>query len=72
MNSSATLSDLQKWMASPSETEHLEFKTAESQFDFPKLLNYCCALANEGGGHLILGVTNKTPRRVVGTKLFKI
>jgi len=67
---SANLSDLQKWMASPSETEHLEFKAAENQFDFEKLLRYCCALANEGGGHLILGVPNKPPRQVVGTKAF--
>ena len=65
-----TLTDLQQWMAVPSETEHLEFKAAETQFDFEKLLHYCCALANEGGGHLILGVTNRPPRQVVDTKAF--
>lgn len=28
------------------------------------------ALANEGGGHLVLGVSDKLPRRVVGTQAF--
>ena len=28
------------------------------------------ALANEGGGHLVLGVSDKLPRRVVGTRAF--
>lgn len=67
---STTLIELQQWMAAPSETEHLEFKEARNQFDFDKLLQYCCALANEGGGVLILGVTNKPPRRVAGTQAF--
>ena len=65
-----TLNDLQQWMGAPSETEHLEFKAAENQFDFEKLLHYCCALTNEGGDSLILGVTNQLPRQVVGTKAF--
>jgi predicted HTH transcriptional regulator len=45
----------------------LEFKEAKTQFDFGKLCKYCVALANEGGGHLLLGVVDKPPRRVVGT-----
>ena len=32
----------------------------------------CVALANEGGGRMILGVTDKPPRRVVGTKAFDV
>src|SRR5690242_13923768 len=28
------------------------------------------ALANEGGGHIVLGVTDKRPRRVVGSQAF--
>ena len=67
---STTQTELQQWMAAPSETEHLEFKEAANQFDFNKLLHYCCALANEGGGVLILGVTNKPPRRIAGTQAF--
>ena len=63
----ATLADLATWLASPTETEHLEFKEARNQFDTRKLIDYCCALANERGGYLVLGVTNSRPRRVVGT-----
>jgi ATP-dependent DNA helicase RecG len=58
------------WMAS-SEDEHLEFKEAKSRFDFEELVKYCCALANEGGGHVVLGVTDKMPRRVVGSQAFE-
>jgi ATP-dependent DNA helicase RecG len=50
------------------ENEHLEFKEARNGFDFGKLAEYCAALANEGGGLLILGVADKYPRRVVGSK----
>jgi ATP-dependent DNA helicase RecG len=52
------------------EDEHLEFKEAKNHFDFEKLVKYCAALANEGGGRLILGVTDKRPRRVVGSQEF--
>ncbi len=55
-----------------SEDEHLEFKTAENSYEFEELVNYCVALANEGGGRIILGVTDKLPRRVVGTKAFDV
>ena len=40
------------------------------QFDNRKLYRYCVAIANEGGGYLILGVTDKPPRSVVGTAAF--
>lgn len=53
------------------ESEHLEFKEAKQNFDFQKLLTYCVALANEGGGMLVLGVSDKKPRAVVGTKAFE-
>ncbi|MDP2791092.1 MAG: ATP-binding protein, partial [Rectinemataceae bacterium] len=52
------------------EDEHIEFKKAESSFDFDKLVDYCVALANEKGGLLILGVTDKKPRMIVGTKAY--
>lgn len=63
---------LEKWMAAPSEDEHLEFKEAKNRFDFEKLVGYCVALANEGGGHMVLGVSDKPPRKVVGTAAFDI
>jgi ATP-dependent DNA helicase RecG len=58
------------WRASPSETQNLEFKEAKNQYDTDKLFSYCVAIANEGGGHLVLGVSNRPPREVVGTKAF--
>lgn len=61
---------LEHWLAGAPETEHLEFKEAKQQYDSTKLLRYCVALANEGGGYLVLGVSDKPPRRVVGTAAF--
>jgi ATP-dependent DNA helicase RecG len=63
------LAGLAQWMGAD-EDEHLEFKEAKNQFDFEELVKYCCALANERGGRLILGVTDRRPRRIVGTRAF--
>jgi len=65
-----TIKMLERWLTVPAENERLEFKRAERQYDTVKLLKYCSALANERGGHLVLGVTDKAPRQVVGTKAF--
>lgn len=65
-----TLDTLKQWLAAPAESEHLEFKEAKNQFDTTKLLRYCVALANEGGGHLVMGVSDPLPRHVVGTAAF--
>ena len=65
-----TLDTLTRWLSAPAESEHLEFKEAKQQFDTTKLLRYCVALANEGGGHLVLGVSDGSPRRVVGSQAF--
>lgn len=54
----------------PKEGHHLEFKEAKTTFDFDKLKRYCVAIANEGGGRMLLGVTDKRPRLVVGTTAF--
>jgi ATP-dependent DNA helicase RecG len=67
MNSS--LDQLHEWM-NAKEDEHLEFKEAKSNFHFGKLVKYCAALGNEGGGRMILGVTDTRPRRVVGSTAF--
>ncbi len=56
------------WRQSRSEHQRLEFKEAKAQLDSQRLYKYCVALANEGGGHLVLGVANKSPRPVVGTR----
>lgn len=65
-----TLEQVNRWLSGAPETEHLEFKEAKQQYDTNKLLDYCVALSNEGGGYLVLGVSDKPPRRVVGTKTF--
>jgi predicted HTH transcriptional regulator len=54
----------------PTETQTLEFKEAQTSFDWEKLQKYCVAIANEGGGYLVLGVSDKLPRQVVGTSVF--
>jgi ATP-dependent DNA helicase RecG len=59
------------WRNLPTENQKLEFKEAKTQFDNEKLFQYCVALANEGGGHLLLGISNAFPRQVVGTQAFR-
>lgn len=65
-----TVETINQLLIVPREHERLEFKEAKQQFDIVKLLRYCVALANEGGGQLVLGVSDRPPRRVVGTKAF--
>ncbi|MBS0233460.1 MAG: putative DNA binding domain-containing protein [Proteobacteria bacterium] len=65
-----TDADLRQAMQLDSESEHVEFKEAKNNFHFEDLADYCCALANEGGGSIVLGVTDVKPRSVVGTKAF--
>ena len=65
-----TEADLRQAMQLDSETEHIEFKEAKDNFHFETLAEYCCALANEGGGSMILGVTDGKPRQIVGTRAF--
>jgi len=67
---STTPAQIDLWLSSPSEHQRLEFKEAKTQLDNRKLYRYCVALANEGGGYLLLGVTDKPPRAVVGTSAF--
>lgn len=67
---SATLQHLSEWLQL-AESERLEFKEARTSFDTGKLVRYCAALANEGGGHLILGVSDRHPRAVLGTTAFR-
>lgn len=65
-----TTEQIDLWRKSPSEHQRLEFKEAKTQLDNRKLHEYCVAIANEGGGLLILGVADKPPRPVVGTAAF--
>ena len=67
-----TIPELNTLLSVRSEGEHVEFKEAKNNFHFEKLVDYCVALANEGGGRIILGVTDKPPRKVVGTHAFDV
>lgn len=64
-----TPEQLMHWLAEP-EGLRLEFKEARNNYHFDKLVQYCVALANEGGGKIILGVTDRRPRQIVGTAAF--
>jgi predicted HTH transcriptional regulator len=66
-----TIEQIDLWRQVASEHPLLEFKEAKTQFDNQKLYEYCVAIANEGGGFLILGVADKPPRPVVGTQAFR-
>ena len=65
-----TFEQIDLWRATPTETQVLEFKEAANQYDTKKLCKYCVAIANEGGGHLILGIKDQKPREVIGTQAF--
>ena len=47
------------------EGENIQFKEAKNRFDFGEAAKCCCALANDGGGKLVFGITDKRPRSVV-------
>lgn len=64
-----SLERLDQWLQDE-EWRNLEFKEAKGSFHFEELVKYCVALANEGGGQIIFGVTDRKPRRVVGSAAF--
>jgi ATP-dependent DNA helicase RecG len=66
-----TPAQIDLWRKEPSEHQRLEFKEAKNSFDRDKLNAYCVAIANEGGGNLVLGVADKPPRPVVGSLAFQ-
>ncbi|HEV2247716.1 MAG TPA: ATP-binding protein [Terriglobia bacterium] len=68
---STTPAQIDDWLCSPSELPELEFKEARDSFSLEKLFQYCAAIHNELGGKLILGVSDKHPRRVVGSSAFQ-
>ena len=63
------LSTLEGWLTAR-EDERLEFKAARDSYSPDKLTKYMVALANEGGGHLVLGVTDRRPRQVCGSQAY--
>ena len=63
------LPEVESWLTQK-EVEHLEFKEAKWRYDFEELVRYCVALANEKGGNIVFGITDKIPRTVVGSHAF--
>jgi ATP-dependent DNA helicase RecG len=66
-----TPAQIDLWWQARSEYQRLEFKEAKTQYDNQKLDRYGVALANEGGGILLLGIADKPPRQVVGTGIHR-
>lgn len=60
-----------KELLNAKEGENIEFKEAKDSFSRENLLKYACAIANCGGGMVVLGVTDKRPRKIVGTNAFR-
>ncbi len=64
---------LREMMELPAETECIEFKEAKNDYGFDKIGKYFSALSNEASLHgkpagwLIFGVTDRLPRKIVGS-----
>ena len=65
-----TPEQFQTYLDAP-EGARLEFKAAAGGFHFDELVKYCVALANEGGGVILLGISDHRPRQVLGTQAFQ-
>jgi ATP-dependent DNA helicase RecG len=63
----STCDDILEWIKHP-ESYNLEFKEAKNQFSKENVFKYSAALSNEGGGKLILGVSDS--KEIIGTKAF--
>ncbi|TPE45073.1 ATP-binding protein [Amaricoccus solimangrovi] len=71
MEEDVSIETVLTWQHVRKESERLEFKEAKSNFDRDRLFKYCVAIANEGGGHLVLGMGDAVPREIVGTNAFR-
>ena len=69
---SITIEQIDLWRATLREHQNLEFKEAKNQFDTRRLCQYCVALANEGGGQMLLGIADQPPHAVVGSNAFLV
>lgn len=67
--------DIEKFKKLKESEDKVEYKKAKTQFNYKNsrrsILGYVTALANEGGGKLILGMTDTYPHEVVGTTYYK-
>ena len=64
-------SGIVKELLEAKEGEHIQFKEAKNRFDLGEAARCCCALANDGGGRLVFGISDKRPRIVVGSHAFE-
>jgi len=53
------------------EGENVEYKEAKNSCEFDNLANYACAVLNLCGGRVVFGITDKRPRKVVGSQAFE-
>lgn len=53
------------------EGENVEFKEAKNSYEFDNLAKYACAVSFLGGGRIVFGITDKRPRKVVGSLAFE-
>jgi ATP-dependent DNA helicase RecG len=64
-----SISDINDLLTVP-EGENVEFKEAKNTYEFDKLVRYSCAIANSGGGIFVLGISDRRPRKIVGSNAF--
>ena len=63
-------SDTVRKLLEEKEGEHVQFKEAKNRFSFEEAARCCCALANNRGGRLVFGISDRRPRTVVGSQAF--
>lgn len=71
MHTPPTLSELLDAKEGASDGTSVQFKEAKNTFNFDEAVICCCALSNCGGGLLVFGITDKRPRKVVGSHAFE-
>ena len=54
-------------LLSQNETSGIEFRAATNSYSVDKAISYGAAIANEGGGYFVLGVSDSMPRGVLST-----
>ena len=70
MTRPVTLELLDQWLKLETEHETLEFKAGTKNYPKEEVVRYSVGIANKKGGYLVLGVSDRSPRRVVGSNSF--
>ena len=69
LNNKEMLSEIEMLLIAK-EGENIEFKEGKNNFHFEKLVQYACAISNYGGGKIVFGISDKRPRKIVGSQVF--